>query len=90
MNAYSAYSIVAGVNALASLLIAFGVVRTLTQITDAGMWAIAGMTAVPALMAMGVCYFINSTHGAALGRESVRRLPPDDTYGSGAFISKER
>jgi hypothetical protein len=58
MNVYGAYSLVAGVSALASFLLGWGSIKTLSHITDSAMWAIAVMTMAPAVMAMGVSLFI--------------------------------
>jgi hypothetical protein len=90
MNAFGAYSVVALVGALASFLLGFGTIRTLSHISDSGMWAIAVMTLAPALMAIGVSLFICLSHRANPPRDPDRRRPPDDPYESGAFIGKER
>jgi hypothetical protein len=90
VNAFAAYSIVALVSALASLLIGFGVTNTLTRITDSGMWAIAAMVFAPAFMGIGVSLFICMSHRAHPPHERERRLPPEDPYDAGAFTSKDR
>jgi hypothetical protein len=87
MNAYGAYSIVAGVSGLASLALGFGVVKTLNQITNEGMWAIAAMTFAPALLGIGVSLFICLSHRAE-PRE--RRYPPVEPFDSGAFTPTDR
>jgi hypothetical protein len=90
MNAYQAYATVAGVSALASLLLGFGIIKALTHISDSGMWAIATMVFAPALMGIGVSLFICLTHQSQSRREPERRPLPDDGYDPGAFISKDR
>lgn len=90
MNAFSAYSIVAGVSALASLLLGFGIIKTLTHISDSGMWAIAAMVFAPALMAIGVSMFICLSHRAHPPREPERRPPPADPYDVGAITVRDR
>jgi len=90
MNPFAAYSIVASVSAFASLAIGFGVVKTLTHITDSAMWAIAAMVFAPALMGIGVSLFICLSHRAFPPRERERRLPMEDPHDSGAFTSKDR
>jgi hypothetical protein len=90
MNAFGAYSIVAAVSAVASLVLGFGAIKTLTHITDSGMWAIAAMAFAPALMGIGVSLFICLSQRNEPPRERERRLPPDDGYDPGAFTSKDR
>ena len=91
MNAFGAYAIVAGISAFASLLIAFGTITTLSQITDSGMWAIAVMTMVPAGMAVAVSFFIHQSHRASETRRDRERRPtPDDLHDAGSFTSIER
>lgn len=46
----------------ASAGIAFVGMSLLRTITDAGMWAIAAMVAAPALMGIGVAYFMSKQH----------------------------
>jgi len=58
-NAYAAYMVVALVSALAAVVIPFAVLKTLTQISDGGMWAIAMMSLAPCLLGIGVSYFIH-------------------------------
>ena len=63
MDPYKAFAVVAVAGAAGSLLIVLIALRTLDRITDGGMWAIAGMAAAPAIMTVGVSYFINRTRG---------------------------
>jgi hypothetical protein len=64
-NAYAAYMVVALVSALAAVFIPFIALKTLSQISDGGMWAIALMSLAPCLLGIGVSYFIHHTsrHG---------------------------
>lgn len=87
MNAFGAYAVVGGTAAAASFLLGFGIVKSLSTITDSAMWAIALMTFAPAFMAIGVSLFICLSHRA------MPILPPpipNDPYDSGAFQSSER
>ena len=88
MNAFGAYATVAAVSAAASLLLGFGIVKSLSTITDSGMWAIAAMTFAPAILGVGVSFFISVSHRAEPARE--RRLPTDDSFDAGTFTSKDR
>ena len=90
MNAYGAYSIVAGVSAAASFLLGFGIIKTLTQITDNAMWAIAAMVFAPAITGISISFFIFLSHQAQSRQEPGRPPTTDDGYGSGAFTSKDR
>jgi hypothetical protein len=89
MNAYTAYATVAGVCAIASFLLGFSVIKTLTQITDNGMWAIAAMVFAPAILGISVSFFIFLSHQSQ-ARRGPERLPPEDSFGSGAFTSRDR
>jgi hypothetical protein len=78
MNPFKAFVIVAGVSAASSLLIVFVSLRTLGQISDGGMWAIAAMTTAPAFMAIGVSHFISRTPGGELWRPDRKGAKQDD------------
>jgi hypothetical protein len=69
--------------------VGFGIVRTLNQITDSAMWAIAAMTAAPAIMGISISFFIFLSHQSQR-RDPERHLPSEDGYGAGAFIAKDR
>jgi serine/threonine protein kinase len=58
-NALEPYGVVATAGALASLIIAIVGMKSFATITDSGMWAIAGMVAAPAGMAIGIAYIIS-------------------------------
>jgi hypothetical protein len=88
MNVYGAYSTVAAVSALAAFLLGWGSIKTLSHITDSGMWAITVMAMAPALMGIGVSFFICLSHRAEPPRE--RRLPPDEPLDPGAFTPSRR
>jgi hypothetical protein len=74
MNPFKAFTVVAGISAAGSLLTVVLSLTFLTlrvtdggrvtdgdRITDGGMWAIAAMAAAPAVMGIGVSYFISRT-----------------------------
>ncbi len=61
MDPFKAFTIVAGISAAGSLLTVFVALKILDRISDGGMWAIAAMAAAPALMGIGVSYFISRT-----------------------------
>ena len=63
-NPFQAFTIVAGISVAGSLLIVIVALQTLSRISDAGMWAIAAMAMAPALMGIGVSYFISRTPGS--------------------------
>jgi hypothetical protein len=85
MNAYHAYATVAAVSAVASFLLGWGSIKTLSHITDSGMWAITVMAMAPALMGIGVSLFICLSHRSEPPR--ARRLPPEEPLEPGAFTS---
>jgi hypothetical protein len=74
MNPFQAFVLVAGISAAGSLLIVCAALKTLTQISDGGMLAVAAMAFGPALMGIGVSYFISRTAGSR----------PWDSEGKGA------
>jgi hypothetical protein len=74
MKAFGAYAVVATVGGLGSVLICLVALGSLRTITDEGMWAIAAMVAVPALMAGAVAYFIHRSHQALGGQAGPNSL----------------
>jgi hypothetical protein len=76
------------VAAAASLLLGFGIVKSLSTITDSAMWAIAVMTFAPALMGVGVSVFICLSQRGEPARERERRPPPAEPFDDGAFSAK--
>jgi hypothetical protein len=89
MNAYGAYSTVAGVSALASFLLGFSIIKTLAQITDNAMWAIAAMVFAPAIMGISISFFIFLSHQLLSRREPERRQPADDGFPPGAYTARD-
>jgi len=75
-NAFAAYMVVTFVSGAASVFIALVVLTKFTQVTDSGIWAMAVMIAAPALLGIGVSYFIYRT--AATGRRGAEpdQAPP--------------
>ena len=68
MNPFKAFTVVAGISAAGSLLtVLLSLTILSTRVTDGGrvtdgaMWAIAAMAAAPAVMGIGVSYFISRT-----------------------------
>jgi hypothetical protein len=88
MNVYGAYSVVAFVSASASFLLGFSVIKTLIDISNSGMWAIAVMVMAPGAMGIAVSFFICLSHRAQ-PREPERRRPPDD-FDTETFVAKDR
>ena len=71
MDPFKAFPIVAGISAAGSVLIVLVPLQILNRISDGGMWAIAAMVAAPAIMGIGVSYFISRTSsGVPRGSES--------------------
>ena len=58
MNPYLTLAIIAAVSVASSLLIVVFALRTLTTISDGGMFAIGLMAFAPALVGVGVSYFL--------------------------------
>jgi hypothetical protein len=67
-NAHTAYMVVAMVSAAASFLIALVALSKFTQVTDSAMWAMAVMILAPAVLGIGVSYFV---HQSAVTRRRV-------------------
>lgn len=69
MNPFKAFTVVAGISAAGSLLTVLYALAFLSRVpdgglsrvNDGGMWAIAAMAAAPAVMGIGVSYFISRT-----------------------------
>ena len=61
MNPFKAFTVVAGISAAGSLLTVLYSLAFLSRVTDGAMWAIAAMAAAPAVMGIGVSYFISRT-----------------------------
>ena len=67
MNPFKAFTVVAGISAAGSVLTVLYSLAFLSRITDGSrvtdgsMWAIAAMAAAPAVMGIGVSYFISRT-----------------------------
>jgi hypothetical protein len=60
-NAYTAFMVTALVSAGGSVGIVLLALNSLKHITDSGMWAIAVMCFAPALLGIGVSFFIQSS-----------------------------
>jgi hypothetical protein len=96
MKAFGAYAVVATVGGLGSVLICLVALGSLRTITDEGMWAIAAMVAVPALMAGAVAYFIHRSHLALGGQPApgtaAQLLPPGREKSArplGGYLAKD-
>ena len=67
MNPFKAFTVVAGISTAGSLLTVLYSLAFLSRVTaggrvtDGSMWAIAAMAAAPAVMGIGVSYFISRT-----------------------------
>jgi uncharacterized membrane protein len=66
-NVYAAYMVVAFISAAASVIIALIALTRFTQVTDGAMWSMAVMILAPALLGIGVSYFVYRTAGASRG-----------------------
>jgi hypothetical protein len=58
MNPYRALAVIAAVSVASSLLIVVFALHTLNRITDAGMFGIGLMAFAPAVLGVGVSYFL--------------------------------
>ena len=61
VNAFAAYMVVAAAGAFASAVIALIAMVNFHYISDSGLWAVAVMVLAPALMAVGVSFFISKS-----------------------------
>jgi apolipoprotein N-acyltransferase len=88
-SAYAAYIGVAFVSAAASVVIALIALSRFSQVSDGAMWAMAAMILTPALLGIGVAYFVNRTAEASRGAPTPDQ-PSQPTAGQEGHFRESR